>query len=39
MHKLKKIDEQTNTITWFEIPVTDIDRAKNSMRLFWILKW
>lgn len=28
MHKLKKIDEQTNIITWFEIPVTDIDRAK-----------
>ncbi|SFF54128.1 VOC family protein [Thermoflexibacter ruber] len=28
MQKLKKIDEQTNVLTWFEIPVTDIDRAK-----------
>lgn len=28
MQKLKKIDEQTNVITWFEIPVSDIDRAK-----------
>ncbi|WP_460432120.1 VOC family protein [Arachidicoccus ginsenosidivorans] len=28
MQKLKKIDEQTNILTWFEIPVTDIDRAK-----------
>jgi predicted enzyme related to lactoylglutathione lyase len=28
MHKLKKIDEQTNVLTWFEIPVTDLDRAK-----------
>ncbi|WP_277633249.1 VOC family protein [Avrilella dinanensis] len=28
MHKLKKIDEQTNVLTWFEIPVTDIDRAQ-----------
>ncbi|QRQ63676.1 MULTISPECIES: VOC family protein [Sphingobacterium] len=28
MQKLKKIDKQTNIITWFEIPVTDIDRAK-----------
>ena len=28
MQKLKKIDELTNIITWFEIPVTDIDRAK-----------
>lgn len=28
MQKLKKIDEQTNIITWFEIPVTDIERAK-----------
>ncbi len=25
---LKKIDESTNVITWFEIPVTDIHRAK-----------
>ncbi|MEO9099664.1 MAG: VOC family protein, partial [Ginsengibacter sp.] len=25
---LKKIDETTNVITWFEIPVSDIDRAK-----------
>lgn len=25
---LKKIDESTNVLTWFEIPVTDIDRAK-----------
>lgn len=25
---MKKIDEQTNILTWFEIPVTDIDRAK-----------
>ncbi len=28
MQKLKKIDEQTNVVTWFEIPVTDIDRAQ-----------
>lgn len=28
MSLLKKIDEATNIITWFEIPVTDIDRAK-----------
>ena len=28
MQKLKKIDEQTNVITWFEIPVSDLDRAK-----------
>ena len=28
MQKLKKIDEQTNVLTWFEIPVIDIDRAK-----------
>lgn|SRR5690606_14693995 len=28
MQKLKKIDETTNVITWFEIPVTDIGRAK-----------
>lgn len=28
MQKLKKIDEQTNILTWFEIPVTDIDRAQ-----------
>lgn len=29
MQKLKKIDAQTNVLTWFEIPVTDIDRAKH----------
>ena len=28
MTKLKKIDEQTNIVTWFEIPVTDTQRAK-----------
>ncbi|MFT4153494.1 VOC family protein [Parafilimonas sp.] len=28
MQSLKKIDETTNVITWFEIPVSDIDRAK-----------
>lgn len=28
MQKLKKIDEQTNVLTWFEIPVTDLDRAQ-----------
>jgi predicted enzyme related to lactoylglutathione lyase len=28
MQKLKKIDEQTNVLTWFEIPVTNIDRAQ-----------
>jgi predicted enzyme related to lactoylglutathione lyase len=28
MQKLNKIDEQTNVLTWFEIPVSDIDRAK-----------
>lgn len=28
MSKLKKIDETTNVITWFEIPVLDINRAK-----------
>ncbi|KAA9037141.1 VOC family protein [Ginsengibacter hankyongi] len=26
--KLEKIDETTNVITWFEIPVSDINRAK-----------
>lgn len=25
---LRKIDEETNIITWFEIPVSDIERAK-----------
>ena len=28
MQKLKKIDQQTNILTWFEIPVADIERAK-----------
>jgi predicted enzyme related to lactoylglutathione lyase len=28
MPKLKKIDAQTNVLTWFEIPVSDLDRAK-----------
>lgn len=28
MQKLKKIDEQTNVLTWFEIPVIDTERAK-----------
>ena len=28
MQKLKKIDKTNNVVTWFEIPVTDIDRAK-----------
>jgi len=28
MSLLKKIDEATNIITWFEIPVTEIDRAQ-----------
>jgi uncharacterized protein len=28
MQKLTKINETTNVVTWFEIPVTDIDRAK-----------
>ena len=28
MSKLKKIDAQTNIVTWFEIPVTDLQRAK-----------
>ncbi|MEO7049037.1 MAG: VOC family protein [Ferruginibacter sp.] len=28
MNLLKKIDETTNVITWFEIPVSDIERAK-----------
>ena len=28
MQKLRKIDSQTNIITWFEIPVSDLDRAK-----------
>lgn len=28
MQLLKKITEKTNVITWFEIPVSDIDRAK-----------
>lgn len=25
---LRKIDEETNILTWFEIPVSDIERAK-----------
>ena len=28
MGKLRKIDAQTNIITWFEIPVLDTERAK-----------
>ncbi|WP_276373153.1 VOC family protein [Chryseolinea sp. H1M3-3] len=28
MQKLKKIDSQTNILTWFEIPVVDTTRAK-----------
>ncbi|MDD4967803.1 MAG: VOC family protein [Paludibacter sp.] len=28
MQKLKKIDTQTNILTWFEIPVSDLNRAK-----------
>ena len=28
MQKLKKIDSETNILTWFEIPVLDIKRAK-----------
>lgn len=28
MQKLRKIDETANILTWFEIPVTDIERAK-----------
>lgn len=28
MQKLKKIDAQNNILTWFEIPVSDIGRAK-----------
>lgn len=28
MSLLKKIDEHTNVITWFEIPVENIERAK-----------
>lgn len=28
MQKLKRIDEQTNILTWFEIPVTNLDRAQ-----------
>jgi uncharacterized protein len=28
MKQLKKIDAQTNVITWFEIPVNDTERAK-----------
>lgn len=28
MQKLRKIDKQTNVLTWFEIPVLNIDRAK-----------
>lgn len=28
MSLLKKIDETNNVITWFEIPVSDIERAK-----------
>lgn len=28
MNLLRKIDETTNVVTWFEIPVSDINRAK-----------
>lgn len=28
MQKLKKIDSETNILTWFEIPVTNTKRAK-----------
>lgn len=28
MSKLKKIDSETNILTWFEIPVTELQRAK-----------
>lgn len=29
MQQLRKIDEQANILTWFEIPVANIDRAKS----------
>ena len=28
MQKLKKINSETNILTWFEIPITDMQRAK-----------
>lgn len=28
MQKLKKIDQQTNVLNWFEIPVTNTNRAR-----------
>lgn len=28
MQKLRKIDSETNILTWFEIPVSDLKRAK-----------
>ncbi len=28
MQKLKKIDSETNILTWFEIPISDVQRAK-----------
>jgi predicted enzyme related to lactoylglutathione lyase len=33
MQLLKKINAQNNVITWFEIPATDIDRAKSFYEL------
>jgi predicted enzyme related to lactoylglutathione lyase len=35
----EKMSPETNAINWFEIPVTDIARAKNSMKLFLKSKW
>jgi uncharacterized protein len=28
MQKLRKIDSETNVLNWFEIPVSDLERAK-----------
>jgi hypothetical protein len=35
MQKLKKIDSETNILTWFEIPIWIQKEQKSFMKLFW----
>ncbi len=38
MQLLRKIDASTNVLTWFEIPVTEIDRAKTFYETIFDIK-